>query len=74
MSSFRLALRPSESDILTHVDGLTFDEAWAGRVATTFADLPVAVLSREHLIANTRAVGRLQDLADVARLLGDVDP
>jgi hypothetical protein len=33
-----------------------------------FADQPVHVLSRRHLIQNKRAAGRLQDLADVEAL------
>jgi hypothetical protein len=33
-----------------------------------FADQPVAVLSREHLIKNKLAASRTQDLADVEAL------
>jgi len=47
-----------------------FAEAWPGRLITKFADQPIAVLSREHLIKNKRAAGQTQDLADVERLLG----
>jgi len=47
-----------------------FAEAWPSRLITKFADQPIAVLSREHLIKNKRAAGRTQDLADVERLLG----
>ncbi|MGE3167075.1 MAG: hypothetical protein AB7O52_19385 [Planctomycetota bacterium] len=42
-------------------------------MASRFVDVPVSVLSRFDLIANKRATGRLQDLADIERLeqLGD---
>jgi hypothetical protein len=45
-----------------------FAEAWPARMLTRFADQPVAVLSREHLIKNKRAAGRTQDLADIESL------
>ena len=62
---FQIGLAPLRIDILTSIDGVDFDEAWAKRVSTRFADQPVSVLSAEHLIRNKRAVGRAQDLADL---------
>jgi hypothetical protein len=35
----------------------------------SFNDVAVAVIERETFIANSRATGRLEDLADVERLL-----
>lgn len=51
--------------MITAIDGLSLDEAWSARLQTKFADQPAAVLSRDHLIRNKRAAGRIQDLADV---------
>lgn len=62
---FQIGVAPLRVDVLTAVDGVAFDEAWADRVQTTFDDQPVAVLSRAKLIANKRASGRTQDLADI---------
>ena len=42
----------------------------ARRVSSRYDDQAIAVLSREHLIQNKLAAGRLQDLADVERLGG----
>jgi len=56
--------------VLTAIDGVDFDEAWPSRFNTQFADQPITVLSKEHLIKNKRATGRTQDLADVERLVG----
>jgi hypothetical protein len=50
------------------IDGVQFDEAWAERMISKFADQPVGVLSREHLIKNKLAAARTQDLADVEAL------
>ena len=62
---FQIGVAPLRIDILTAIDAVAFDDAWAGRLIWKFADQPVAVLSARHLIENKRAVGRTQDLADV---------
>jgi hypothetical protein len=64
----QIGVPPVRIDILTQVSGVTFDEAWPDRVATTFGGVKVFVLSKHHLIQNKIAAGRLQDLADVERL------
>ncbi len=61
---FQIGVPPVRIDLVTSIDGIAFSEAWPARVQTAFADQPVAVLSREHLIRNKRASGRTQDLAD----------
>lgn len=61
---FQIGVAPIRIDIITSVDGLLFEEAWASREAP-FADQAVPVLSREDLIKNKRAAGRDQDLIDV---------
>lgn len=68
---FQIGVPPLRIDVLTAVDGLTFDEAWKDRLQTEFAGLPALVLSRAHVIRNKRASGRLQDLADVEQLETD---
>ncbi len=67
---FQIGVAPIRIDVLTAIDGVEFNEAWASRLVTTFADQPAAVLSKEHMIKNKRAAGRTQDLADVERLEG----
>ena len=62
---FQIGVAPIRIDVLTSIDGVGFDEAWAERFTAHFVDLPVPVLSARHLIRNKRAVGRAQDLADV---------
>lgn len=67
---FQIGVAPIRIDILTAISGVTFQEAWPVRVASRYADQPIAVLSRDHLIKNKIASGRLQDLADVEALEG----
>ena len=67
---FQIGVAPLRINVLTAIDGVEFDEAWPSRFNTQFADQPITVLSKEHLIKNKRATGRTQDLADVERLVG----
>jgi len=62
---FQVGVAPLRIDVLTGIDGVTFEEAWAGKITAKFADQTVPVLSARHLIVNKRAVGRTQDVADV---------
>jgi hypothetical protein len=62
---FQIGVPPIRIDVITAIDGVQFDAAWAGRTTAHLGGIPVPVLSRQHLIANKKAVGRLQDLADV---------
>jgi hypothetical protein len=65
---FQIGVEPIRIDVLTAIDGVQFEEAWADRMISKFADQPVAVLSRGHLIKNKLAAARTQDLADVDAL------
>ena len=62
---FQIGIPPLRIDILTAIDGVTFDLAWQDRWPTTFGDQPASVISLKHLIANKKASGRPQDLLDV---------
>ena len=66
----QLGFPPARIDLLTSIDGVTWDEAWSGSVAGTYASVPVRFLSRSDLVRNKRAAGRPQDIADAARLEG----
>jgi len=59
---------PWRIDLLTSIDGVTFDEAWPEREEWTVEGLKLPVISRRQLLINKRAVGRAKDLADVERL------
>jgi hypothetical protein len=65
---FQMGKPPWRVDILTAIDGVTFDQAWPERHEWVVEGLLLPVLSRRHLIINKRTVGRLKDLADVERL------
>jgi len=59
---------PFRIDILTDVPGVTFEGAWQRRAQVVLDGVVVPTIGKTDLIANKRAVGRPQDLADVAEL------
>ena len=65
---FLMGRPPNQIDIMTTIDGVTFDRAWSNRIVATYGDVPVAYISRDDLIANKVAADRPQDRADVAYL------
>jgi hypothetical protein len=66
----QLGFPPGRIDILTSIDGLTWDEVNAGAVVGEYGGVPVRFISRADLIRNKRAAGRPQDIADIERLGG----
>lgn len=62
---YQLGVPPGRIDILTQLTGLTFDEAWPGRVRHPFGDVLVDFIGREAFIRNKRATGRPRDLGDI---------
>jgi hypothetical protein len=67
---YQIGLPPNRIDLLTTIDGVGFDEAWAEKVPCVVSGIAFDMLSLRHLMQNKRATGRPQDLADVARLEG----
>ena len=65
---FQIGVAPSRIDILTSIDGVDFTDAWRQCLEVEVEGIKVTVIGRAHLIANKKAVGRPQDLADLARL------
>ncbi len=66
----QLGHAPNRIDLLTGITGVSAEDAFASKVAAQLDRLPVAFLSKGLLIANKRAVGRPQDLADLEVLGG----
>jgi hypothetical protein len=62
---FQIGVPPIRIDVITSIDGVSFDDAWPERIEAPFADQVVPILSRADLIRNKRAAGRPQDLLDV---------
>ena len=64
----QIGIPPRRIDLLTEITGVQFAHAWQARVTQPVGELIVPCLGREELLANKRATGRQQDLADLEAL------
>jgi hypothetical protein len=68
-TGLQVGREPLRVDVLTKVSGPTFDEAWSSHIEAQFSEgVRCPVIGLDALLANKRAAGRPQDLADVAAL------
>jgi hypothetical protein len=63
-----LGRAPHQIDLMTYIKGVEIAQAWQRRVQGLLDGVVVTLISKVDLIANKRAVGRPEDLADIARL------
>lgn len=66
---YQIGLPPRRIDVLTSIDGVTFEEAWSGRSLVSIDGVELPVLGRGELIANKRAAGRAKDRVDLGLLI-----
>jgi predicted nucleotidyltransferase len=59
---------PLRIDLLRSIEGVTSEQIMRNAVSGSWDGLAIRVIALDDLIANKRAAGRPQDLADVARL------
>ena len=64
----QLGVAPNRLDLMTHISGVTFADAWDSREFGDIGGLRVPFISREILKRNKAASGRTQDLADLEHL------
>jgi hypothetical protein len=64
----QLGVPPVRVDIITSITGVSWEEAFSGRVEGKYGNVPVHYIGREHFISNKRALGRKKDLADLEAL------
>ena len=66
---FQIGQPPARVDILQHIDGISFDEAWENRIeGLVDGEIRAIVISKDDLIQNKLASGREQDILDVKKL------
>ena len=64
----QIGLPPRRIDVLNRADGITFDQAVAAGDAFEIEGRRIPVIGLDALLANKRAAGREQDIADVKAL------
>lgn len=78
-SFFRMGTAPHMVEILSHISGVDFDQAWERRIEEVIdepAGLKAFVISAPDFITNKLAAARPQDIADAAavRRASDLEP
>jgi hypothetical protein len=69
---FQIGVAPRRIDIITHVDGVRFGDAYAARNVIEVEGLRIPFLSKKDLIKNKRSTGREKDKLDAEYLSKDV--
>ncbi len=64
----QIGVAPRRIDIITEIDGLTFEEASEGKEIVEIEELKIPVISKLNLIRNKRATGRDKDRIDAENL------
>ena len=64
----QLGVPPVRIDLITSITGVTWDQAFAGRVEGMLGDVRVSYLGLDDFIVNKRATGRPKDLGDIDAL------
>src|SRR4051812_41253687 len=64
---------PVRIDVLSGIDGVSFEEVWADRQFGLLGSFSLPFISRDNLMRNKSATGRLKDQADVDRLQRSID-
>jgi len=67
-SVLQIGIEPNRIDILTDVDGLTFQEAWKNRQLVKFDDIEAYSLEIHDIIKNKTASNRAKDKLDLVQL------
>lgn len=68
---FQIGVAPVRIDILTGIDGVSFDEAWTNREHGEIQGMRVEFIGKAEFLKNKRAVGRAKDLADIEAIEQD---
>lgn len=65
---FRIGQSPMQIGIINEASGIDFEECYSRRNVVDVEGIAVSLISKADLIANKKAAGRHQDLADAERL------
>ena len=65
---FQIGIAPNRIDVLTTIEGVRFEDAWARKVPSSYGGVPISILGFDDLVANKTAVARPQDMLDLELL------
>jgi hypothetical protein len=64
----QLGRPPRRIDLVSTIDGVTFDDAYPQAITTLVDNVPIKIISKPDLIKNKSASGRHRDLDDIENL------
>lgn len=67
-SVVQLGVPPVRVDLISSLTGVSWLEAFSGKVSGTYGDIQAPFIGRTQFIANKRAIGRKRDMADIEAL------
>ncbi len=62
---FQIGVAPRRIDIITHIDGVIFEEAYKTKELIEIESLRIPLISKENLIKNKQSTNREKDKIDV---------
>jgi hypothetical protein len=63
-----MGMPPYKIEVVTSIDGVSFEECFANRLTVEIDGIPMPYLSLNDLRKNKRASGRFKDLNDLEHL------
>lgn len=63
-----MGVPPVQIHVMSHIDGVTWRDVWAGRRESRIGTTSLAFIGRSEFLENKRIAGRPKDLADIAAL------
>lgn len=64
----QMGREPVRIDVITGIEGVTWEEAFASRIAAHYGDIDAHFIGIDALLKNKKTVGRLKDLMDLEGL------
>jgi len=65
---FQIGVAPRRIDVITKINGVDFQQAWAARQEIMIEELKVPFISKQDLIKNKESTGREKDRLDAQQL------
>ena len=65
---FQIGVAPRRIDLITHINGVDFNNAYPSRTTIVMEGLDIPFISKENLIKNKKSTGRDKDLVDAKHL------
>lgn len=70
---YQIGVAPRRIDVLTHIDGVDFQNAFKNKRVIELEGLTIPIISKEDLLKNKLATGREKDRLDALQMLNNTE-